>query len=215
MSQEVSIIAPSDMEEGYQFDAQVDGKTFTVSVPRGGVRAGEEFTTVAPFAAEDEPNRFRFGLFEWWTGDSQCVMGYFCSGCLLGQLLQRLKLSFYGVKTNDDQYENSCIIMTVAYGIALLLGFILVIATGAGFMIMYIYLLYLVVVLTLTRLHMRNLYRIPGQMFGDTPLDDFCFSFWCTCCTLLQLTRHTHDGNVYNYRYDTKTGLPEGAPEVV
>lgn len=27
MSQEVSIIAPSDMEEGYQFDAQVDGKT--------------------------------------------------------------------------------------------------------------------------------------------------------------------------------------------
>jgi hypothetical protein len=27
MSQQVNIVAPSDMEEGYQFDAQVDGRT--------------------------------------------------------------------------------------------------------------------------------------------------------------------------------------------
>lgn len=27
MSQQVNIVAPSDMEEGYRFDAQVDGKT--------------------------------------------------------------------------------------------------------------------------------------------------------------------------------------------
>jgi len=215
MSQEVSIIAPQDMEEGFQFDAQVDGKTFTVTVPAGGVREGEEFKTIAPFAAEEEPNSFRFGLFESFKCAPQFLMGCLCSGVLLGQLLQRLKMSFYGVKTNDDQHENSCMIMTVAYGIAVLLGLILAIATGAGFMIMYVYLLYLVIVLTLTRLHMRNLYSIPGQAFGDTPMDDFCYSFWCTCCTLVQMSRHTHDEKIYGYRYDTKTGLPEGAPGIV
>eukprot|EP00980_Cylindrotheca_fusiformis_P004294 scaffold918_cov126-Cylindrotheca_fusiformis.AAC.73 len=68
MSQQVNIVAPSDMEEGYQFDAQVDGKTFTVTVPEGGVKAGQEFTTTAPFPAEDEEggaaagNTFRYGL---------------------------------------------------------------------------------------------------------------------------------------------------------
>lgn len=247
MSQQVNIVAPSDMEEGYQFDAQVDGKTvrtakqyllvarrirvlivmlafipifkFTVTVPEGGVKAGQEFTTVAPFASEDDAgtsgNSFRYGLFECCTCDAQFFMGWCCSAIVLGQLLQRLKLTFYGVKTDDDQYQNSCMILTIAYGVAVLLGLILAIATGSGVFIMYVFGIYMIVVLTITRLYMRKLYSIPGQLFGDSPLDDCCYSYWCTCCTILQLVRHTHDEKVYAYKYDSKTGLPEGAPEIV
>ncbi|EJK45972.1 hypothetical protein THAOC_35384 [Thalassiosira oceanica] len=43
----VEILAPSDLPEGYVFDAVANGKTITVTVPEGGVRRDETFS--APF----------------------------------------------------------------------------------------------------------------------------------------------------------------------
>jgi Cys-rich protein (TIGR01571 family) len=40
----VEVIAPSTLEEGYMFDAFHDGHVFPVTVPIGGVKAGESFT---------------------------------------------------------------------------------------------------------------------------------------------------------------------------
>lgn len=189
-----------------------------MTVPAGGVKAGQEFTTTAPFPSEGAmtpANRFRNGLFECCTCDAQFWMGWCCSAVLLGQLLQRLKLSFYGVKTEDDQYKNSCMILTIAYGVSVLLGLILAIATGAGVLVAYVFAIFMIVVLTMTRSYMRKLYSIPGQLFGEGLLDDCCYAYWCTCCTILQLARHTHDEKVYRYKFDSKTGLPEGAPDIV
>lgn len=187
-----------------------------MTVPAGGVKAGQEFTTTAPFEDGITPaNKFRYSLFECCTCDAQFWMGWCCSAIVLGQLLQRLKLNFYGVKTGDDQYKNSCMILTIAYGVAILLGLILAIATGAGILVSYVFGIFMIVVLTITRSYMRNLYSIPGQMCGDGLLDDCCYSYWCTCCTILQLARHTHDEKVYMYKFDSKTGLAEGAPDIV
>jgi hypothetical protein len=39
----LKVVAPATLEEGYSFDAIVDGRTFRVKVPEGGVQADEEF----------------------------------------------------------------------------------------------------------------------------------------------------------------------------
>ena len=39
----LKVVAPATLEEGYSFDATIDGRTFRVKVPEGGVQAGEEF----------------------------------------------------------------------------------------------------------------------------------------------------------------------------
>ncbi len=37
----VKVLAPSNLSEGYVLDVTVDGKTFAVTVPPGGVKEGE------------------------------------------------------------------------------------------------------------------------------------------------------------------------------
>ena len=74
---------------------------------------------------------------------------------------------------------------------------------------------WMVVALTLTRNRMRKQYQIPGSCCGDSPLDDCCCAFWCQCCVVLQMHRHTHDEKAYGYNITSKTGLDEGAPEIV
>mmetsp|Transcript_68415 Transcript_68415/g.95111 ORF Transcript_68415/g.95111 Transcript_68415/m.95111 type:complete len:81 (+) Transcript_68415:1-243(+) len=42
-----------------------------------------------------------------------------------------------------------------------------------------------------TRAHMRRQYQIrPGCCGG---CEDCCCVFWCGCCTVQQMARHTHD----------------------
>lgn len=48
----VQVIAPSTLEEGYTFDAVHDGYVFPVTVPQGGVKAGESFSV--PFVPPPE-----------------------------------------------------------------------------------------------------------------------------------------------------------------
>lgn len=43
-----TVIAPSTLEEGYSFPAQVDGIDFVVTVPKGGIRQGEAFQVPYP-----------------------------------------------------------------------------------------------------------------------------------------------------------------------
>ena len=40
---DLKVTAPATLEEGYSFDATVDGRVFRITVPEGGVIAGEEF----------------------------------------------------------------------------------------------------------------------------------------------------------------------------
>jgi hypothetical protein len=45
-------------------------------------------------------------------------------------------------------------------------------------------------------------------------LDDCCCAFWCDCCVVIQLARHTHDHRDYPYQLCTTTGLDRNDPEV-
>ena len=51
MTEYIRVVAPATLAENYSFDVLVDGKPFTVVVPQGGVREGEEFEV--PYATND------------------------------------------------------------------------------------------------------------------------------------------------------------------
>jgi hypothetical protein len=42
----VDVVAPGDLPGGYTFEAEIDGKRFLATVPAGGVRRGETFSSV-------------------------------------------------------------------------------------------------------------------------------------------------------------------------
>lgn len=64
-----------------------------------------------------------------------------------------------------------------------------------------------------TRQSIREQYSIPEQRCPGC--EDFCCSFFCTCCTLAQMARHTGEYETYPGKCCTSTGLPEGAPFTV
>ncbi|CAB9507347.1 expressed unknown protein [Seminavis robusta] len=227
----VSVTAPSDLMEGYQFDAQMNGRNFKVTVPPGGVRAGQQFQVPAPTEADfqrfskgavNKPSangtgapvgQFRNDMcscFE--TCPCPTLMGLCCMGILAGQVLQRLKLGPCGT---PGDYENTCVIMTAIFVVFAVLTGILFASTSIGYYIYMVFNVYMIVALTCARKHMRERYNIPGAMCGDSCLDDCCCAYWCGCCTVIQMHRHTHDEKQYPYEISSKTGLAANAPEIV
>mmetsp|Transcript_15453 Transcript_15453/g.17971 ORF Transcript_15453/g.17971 Transcript_15453/m.17971 type:complete len:249 (-) Transcript_15453:283-1029(-) len=71
-------------------------------------------------------------------------------------------------------------------------------------------LLYLIVI---TRSHIRKKYNIREKCFGGC--EDICVAFWCPCCTISQMARHTADYDTYRASCCSNTGLPPGAPSIV
>lgn len=168
----------------------------------------------------DEPptGKFRTKLCEsCWTFDGLCLSSWFCVPVLLAQIMQRLKLNFlaFNSSNDDNQYRSTCQILTVTYAIVVFATVGIGSISSGGISVYYVWHIFIVALLTMTRLYVRNRYNIPGQTFGDTALDDCCYSYWCTCCTLVQLHRHTHDETKYRYKFSSNTGLPDDAPELL
>ncbi|KAI2513576.1 PLAC8 family [Fragilaria crotonensis] len=77
---------------------------------------------------------------------------------------------------------------------------------------------YILVALCQTRRKIRDKYNIPPSACGGC--DDCCCSFWCPCCTVNQMARHTNDYRAYPVECCTgacfnKTGQPPSAPVIV
>ena len=102
-----------------------------------------------------------------------------------------------------------------AHAILRRLAAILAAVSPGGVAVWYAFYIYIIVALTLARNNFRKKYNIPAQHCGESVLDDCCCAYWCGCCTLIQMHRHTHDEKSYPYEITSKTGLPENAPEIV
>eukprot|EP00568_Trieres_chinensis_P007077 CAMPEP_0183308410 /NCGR_PEP_ID=MMETSP0160_2-20130417/21828_1 /TAXON_ID=2839 ORGANISM="Odontella Sinensis, Strain Grunow 1884" /NCGR_SAMPLE_ID=MMETSP0160_2 /ASSEMBLY_ACC=CAM_ASM_000250 /LENGTH=211 /DNA_ID=CAMNT_0025472251 /DNA_START=109 /DNA_END=744 /DNA_ORIENTATION=+ len=68
--------------------------------------------------------------------------------------------------------------------------------------------LYTLVVLMKLRAAVRARYQIPEKRCHGC--EDCCLSFWCTCCTVAQLARHTADYDEEGGACCSETGLPGG-----
>jgi len=212
----IKVKAPSDLEAGYTFEATVDNKVYNVTVPKGGVKSGEEFDAEATEipVVPDNSRDWKFGICDFCsTCPFPCLLASCgCHGIVAGQVLQRMKYNFIGL---EGGYKNTCMIMTL-----ILLGFVALTGITArtertAAFVYTIYVIYLLVAIMLARNNMRKKYKIKGSCCGDSMLDDCCCAYFCGCCSILQMHRETHDEKQYKYDITSRTGLPSDAPEIV
>mmetsp|Transcript_16319 Transcript_16319/g.23015 ORF Transcript_16319/g.23015 Transcript_16319/m.23015 type:complete len:221 (+) Transcript_16319:133-795(+) len=217
-SKTVQVLAPSDLQAGYSFTAQVDGKDFQVTVPEGGVKEGQmlevpypDFAVgaVEPPLADAPQGAWRDSLFSCFDVfcNGMFWQAFCCTPLIIGQLLGRLRLDFCGSPGgNPSDVWKYVLIMLCIY----LIGSCF--AIGA-FLYPFVF-IWVLVTMTRIRGTLRRKYEIPAGTCGES-MDDCCCAFWCTCCASIQMARHTHDYHKYPYQCCESTGLPVGAPEIV
>jgi Cys-rich protein (TIGR01571 family) len=77
--------------------------------------------------------------------------------------------------------------------------------------LMWMFSLFTTAIVLRLRWIVREKYQIPGHCFAD-----FCCTFWCRCCVIGQMLRHTTDYDVYPGRVCSSNGLsPQVNPMVV
>lgn len=83
---------------------------------------------------------------------------------------------------------------------------------GRGF-VGFAFEVFVLVLVWQTRTRIRDRYNIPEKQCRGC--EDCCCAYWCLCCTLSQMARHTADYHTYAAQCCSETGLPLHAPELV
>lgn len=155
-----------------------------------------------------------FSCFET-CGNGMFWMSWCCTYIAMGQLLQRMKMNVCGKP--DQNYSNTCMIWTILWAACYMAWWIIVgVTDGYGFFLYWILAIFAIVALTQVRFFIRQRWNIPADCCdGSGCLSDCCCVYWCSCCSLIQMLRHTHDEKVHHYSFGSATGLAQDAPEVV
>lgn len=223
------VVAPATLKEGATFEATVDGITFTATVPEGGVGEGDTFEVAYPSKSEvnafEVPSgKFRHTLCSCFN--SCCclfMMGWCCSSCVVGQVMQRLNFNFFGCpRVNADgtpvtgKRPPVCMMIAAASIATSIIGGVLFsVYPEYGSYPYAIFGWYMLIVTVITRYNMRKKFDIESNCCGDNCCGD-CLSVWfCPCCSIIQMASHTHDHDAYPYAPLNGTGLKLGAPEIV
>jgi Cys-rich protein (TIGR01571 family) len=136
-----------------------------------------------------------------------------CPPVLLAQLVTRLRLNWQGVPDTPLETSLAYNKIVMSFVVALVLGKIPVLGS-------VIVLLYCVFLLLWTgrrvRSHMRTTHAIPTcwEAMPGAVEDTLCMCC-CSCCTLMQMARHTHPDKEYPGYCCTTTGLEPSAPEII
>ncbi|EJK54677.1 hypothetical protein THAOC_25675, partial [Thalassiosira oceanica] len=182
----VEVVAPSDLPEGYVFDAVENGKSFSVTVPAGGVSRGQTFS--APFVP--------------WEPST-----------LLGQVQNRLGLNWLGGRANPGNESPFKVLLGITIFDMVWSGLFsspaLYRVKQAFNFAMSIFSIY---VILKTRKHIRESSGIPEESCQGC--EDCCCATWCGCCTVLQMARHTAEYKTYAGQCCSETGLPVSAPQL-
>jgi len=276
--QSVVVAAPADLEAGYTFDASINGKIFSVTVPAGGVKMGENIMVNIPETLDKIPiatevsvaqpsadtalpafsslnseegmtsnpivadpsaaipiGRWREGFcecFEHGCAEPTCCLAFWCNGMALGQVMTRLKLNAVAEPTANFS-KTFAIVSAVWIGYTVINWMLSILTRSTNTVCIYyscyyyvqigftgftwflaivalLLAIYFIYIGTATRMRMRNAFQIAGSCFGDC-----CACFWCPCCTVTQMARHTHDYHVHKSACCSKNGLRTGAPDIV
>jgi len=141
---------------------------------------------------------------------------------IVGQLMQRLKLNVWGCRA--ENHEHTCVaifffgVLTLfAEGILMLLYVFFEnslywnLASAVSFYSSISFLYWS----CMLRNTLRDGFGLPTTIVQDCCCDDLCTSLGCLfCCSLIQISRHTHDEKDFEYQIVSKTGLPISAPEI-
>ena len=107
----VEITAPATLQENFTFPASAQGRTFMVTVPKGGIIAGQRFKVPLPPQEDCIHPRPQVTTGEWKDGLWD-IFGYgFCHPSVIhsccftniasAQVISRLQLNFWGLPTNN------------------------------------------------------------------------------------------------------------------
>lgn len=131
-----------------------------------------------------------------------------CTPLVYGQLMQRTGLDWCG---SFDPSKAANTFGTVAVIFIVYLTFN---AMGIGEAAGVLFLIYCLIIYTKTRGAIRRKYRIPSKTCHccDGGMEDCCVACWCSCCSSIQMARHTHNEERYVYQPCSPTGLPTYAP---
>lgn len=161
-----------------------------------------------------------------------------CAPCALGQVMTRMNLSPFADPylrgTSHTRRWTTCRIMSLVYFVMIVVLYSLAIAVTphpyvdqdgvvhhdpkrpSPFWTLVYHLLavswtiYLLLAICKTRAYVRQTYGIPETSCRGC--EDCCCSYWCPCCTISQMARHTADYRTYHGACCSSTGLGEGAP---
>ncbi|EED90283.1 predicted protein [Thalassiosira pseudonana CCMP1335] len=245
----LEVVAPATLPEGYAFEAEVKGETFTVRVPLGGVEEGQKFSV--PFSAGSRGYsgaavpRVSVPVGHWKFFNLNdvillIILTISSSTALAGQVMSRLKLTWTANEGTSAQALATFRILlgiSIAFVVADNILFLYpsyfhempkdpynkyeneqyreyVMRFGFCRMVLrVIFNLFAVYVVWKTRAYIREKYSIPARCCGEC--EDCCCSFWCTCCTIGQMARHTADYETYAAICCNDTGLPSHVPNIV
>lgn len=157
-----------------------------------------------------------------------CCLAFWFKPLALGQVMTRLNLSSSSCNPAPREKSTSWSPFTIMVVIVILYivinPFILIILNiTTGNDSTFISMLQLVLRIAFglfillstckTRAYIRRKYNIPETSCDGC--EDCCCAFWCGCCTVTQMARHTADYNTYHAFCCSETGLNDSAPHIV
>jgi Cys-rich protein (TIGR01571 family) len=244
MPKTIRVVAPATLEESFTFDVLLDGRPFTVRVPRGGVQEGEEFEIPYPdleddddsyceedqddatmpvqSASEEEPEMDELGApYGHWRYtlcaccDVVTQATFWMALCCTPIAVAQLLTR---LRLNWQGFTDTESELSLSFN-KIVISFVAVLVFGnipvVGFFLIFIY-VFVVMVLIGQRIrkNMRQRYKIPPSLGSDSIDDCVCMCF-CGCCSLIQMARHTHDDKEYPGSCCTVTGVDLEAPKIV
>lgn len=206
----LKVIAPASLDEGYSFDATVDGRTFRVKVPEGGVVAGQEFAVhdsqeiIAATNETSDQNDAPRG--HWRKNIFSCIdtlftetfwIAFLCPVIQTAQLQTRFNLNW---RSAQDAPPETVRRTFVASMIVFLVFWTFIGWVPEAFIL---YLVFYFFIQTRLRKNARLRYDIPGNVVVD-----FFRTLFCSCCSTIQMVRQSHDEKEYPYDGCAVDGLP-------
>mmetsp|Transcript_14022 Transcript_14022/g.16530 ORF Transcript_14022/g.16530 Transcript_14022/m.16530 type:complete len:234 (+) Transcript_14022:1-702(+) len=232
----IRVTAPSTLPAGYTFDAQVGSinQSMMVTVPEGGVTAGQVFLVPRPDG--DMTKLIRAPTGYWKDGLFDCFANginaaFCCALCCtqlgMAQVMQRMRLDWLGMPGDEESTKNTYKVVTaivcsyLVYMTALniyIQSFLLnndaedlsLFAYYAHDLGNYAFSFWSIVALCRTRRSVRETYSIPGS-----DCEDCLHSTFCSCCTVARIARHTGEFETYPPTFFSETGLGAHAPMAV
>lgn len=233
----IRVTAPASLPGGYTFEANTSNGTLTVTVPPGGVDAGEIFLVPEPDSSFtknqqriDAPTgRWKDGLFDCFTygilHPSVCCACW-CTQVGMAQVMQRMHLTWLGSLGDEVTGKKAFkVIVTIflsytvfSYCLDLLLehgdlGEFHEFVHYLRYSVQFLFIAWSIYVLMKTRENLRRIYSIPEENLHGC--EDLCCSAFCSCCTVAQMARHTGEYEKYHATWLSENGLPDHAPSVV
>jgi Cys-rich protein (TIGR01571 family) len=192
-----------------------------------------ERTSVTPLPASMQDDRIQIPTGRWKDGLCDCfsvgichpslLCAWCCRNISLAQIMTRMSLTWLGEDGQKKATQNTFKVMVLLFvSYTLFLTSLGIASSGfppgeAPLFIVFmkmvgsiLYGIWFLYSLCRTRQNVRAQYSIPEESCAGC--EDFCCAFFCACCTLSQMARHTGEYETYPGTWCSTTGHPPDTP---